>query len=80
MELRKSQVKFQSENYELGICKNASFTQGYLNRQIILLLVALGIPQEVIIKKQDQHLKLIGDVKESLKLLKRFKNSLKTLK
>ena len=36
--LRPSQVKFPSENFTLDIIRCATFSQGFLNRQIITLL------------------------------------------
>ena len=49
VELRPSQVKFVANEYVLEVVRGATFTQGYLNRQIILLLSCLGVPDEVFI-------------------------------
>jgi RNA-dependent RNA polymerase len=49
VELRPSQVKFVANEYFLEVVRGATFTQGYLNRQIILLLSCLGVPDEVFI-------------------------------
>jgi RNA-dependent RNA polymerase len=45
-ELRPSQVKFIANEFFLEVVRGATFTQGYLNRQIILLLNCLGVPDE----------------------------------
>jgi hypothetical protein len=41
---------------------------------VILLLVALGIPPEKILKKQKEHMDLIVDTQTQEKLMKRFRN------
>ena len=46
IELRPSQIKFPTKNITLDICKCATFTQGFLNRQIIVLLYSLGVSQD----------------------------------
>jgi RNA-dependent RNA polymerase len=50
--LRESQVKFLSADRGLNVVRCATFSQGYLNRQIIILLNALGVPEEVFLKMQ----------------------------
>ena len=47
VEIRPSQVKFKANEYYLEVVRGATFTQGYLNRQIILLLSCLGVSDEV---------------------------------
>jgi RNA-dependent RNA polymerase len=49
--LRKSQIKFESENWSLNIVRCASYSQGYLNRQTVTLLHCLGVPEEYFVKK-----------------------------
>ena len=49
--LRKSQVKFPSENLTLEVVRCATFSQGYLNKQVILLLHSLGVPVDYFMKK-----------------------------
>jgi hypothetical protein len=59
--LRNSQVKFPSVNLSLDIVRCATFSQGYLNRQIIMLLHCLGVPIEFFLRKQQiakQHVQL----------------------
>ena len=50
--LRKSQVKFPSENLTLEVVRCATFSQGYLNKQVILLLHSLGVPVDYFMRKQ----------------------------
>ena len=50
--LRPSQVKFPSENFTLDIIRCATFSQGFLNRQIITLLHCQGVPAEFFLSKQ----------------------------
>jgi uncharacterized membrane protein len=52
--LRKSQVKFPSENLTLDIVRCATFSQGFLNRQIITLLHCLGVPIDYFLRKQQR--------------------------
>ena len=49
VELRPSQVKFKANEYFLEVVRGSTFTQGYLNRQIILLLSCLGVSDDVFI-------------------------------
>lgn len=45
--LRDSQIKFESLDTNFNIIRCSTFSQGYLNRQIIILLNSLGVPEEV---------------------------------
>ena len=47
--VRPSMIKFESADTELGIIRCSTFSQGYLNRQIITLLNTLGVPKEIFI-------------------------------
>ena len=47
VEVRPSQKKFTCFEYPLEIIRCATFSQAYLNRQVILLLNCLGVPDEV---------------------------------
>jgi hypothetical protein len=49
--LRESQIKFPSKNLSLDIVRCATYSQGFLNRQIIILLNCLGVPKEYFMKK-----------------------------
>ena len=57
MELRPSQVKFESQDYYLEVIRCSTFSQGYLNRQVILLLSNLGVKDEVFIKHLDNSIR-----------------------
>jgi RNA-dependent RNA polymerase len=50
--LRPSMCKFDCEHTSLEIVKSSSFSYGCLNRQLIILLSYLGIPDKVFIDKQ----------------------------
>lgn len=56
IELRPSQVKFESKNISLDVVKCATFTQGYFNRQIIILLHSLGVKVKYFEEKQKETL------------------------
>eukprot|EP00347_Sterkiella_histriomuscorum_P000757 403374620 len=47
VQLRKSQIKFACENWGLEVIRCSTFSQGYLNRQVILLLSCLGVDDNV---------------------------------
>jgi len=75
VELRESQLKFKTSDYYLEVVRGATFTQGYLNRQIILLMSCLGMPDEVFLNHLDSALTSL-DVKAVLSNLEKiFKKS-----
>ena len=43
--LRTSQVKFEAEDLTFNVIRASTFGQGYLNRQLIMLLYCLGVPE-----------------------------------
>lgn len=45
--LRNSQVKFESDNKQLHVVRVSNHSKGFLNRQFIVLLEALGVPREL---------------------------------
>lgn len=49
-------VKFGAAYEDLEIMYFNKFRSGYLNRQIILLLVSLGVKEEVFQQLQDEYL------------------------
>ncbi|KAG8629595.1 hypothetical protein KVT40_003460 [Elsinoe batatas] len=49
--IRPSQKKFETDYNQLEIIRWSSFASAYLNRQIILVLTTLGIPDSVFVKK-----------------------------
>ena len=50
--LRSSQIKFASNDLSLNVVRCATFSQGYLNRQLIILLSCMGVPNEVFLELQ----------------------------
>ncbi|KAK4495331.1 hypothetical protein PRZ48_013662 [Zasmidium cellare] len=50
-QLRPSQEKFPAEFQGLEICRISQYSTAYLNQQIILVLSALGVPDEVFVEK-----------------------------
>ena len=49
---RDSMKKFESPSTDLEIIRCATYSQGHLNRQIIQLMVALGVPKELFLNLQ----------------------------
>lgn len=47
VQLRPSQIKFESKHLTLEVIRTSTYIHGYLNRQVITLLSALGIKDEV---------------------------------
>ena len=45
--LRTSQIKFESKHKKLEIIRSAYSSATYLNRQVVLLLSSLGVPDEI---------------------------------
>lgn len=52
VQLRASQVKFVSDDLSLNVVRCSTISQGYLNRQIIILLQSLGVPEQIFIDYQ----------------------------
>lgn len=50
--IRPSQLKFQAEFTGLEIIRCSTFATPFLNRQIIMVLSALGVPDDIFVKKQ----------------------------
>ncbi|KAK5239176.1 hypothetical protein LTR40_014772, partial [Exophiala xenobiotica] len=53
IKIRPSQYKFDSTSDELEIIRVSEFWQPFLNRQLILVLSDLGVPDKVFLTKQD---------------------------
>lgn len=47
VQIRPSMKKFDVEHYVLEVIKTSSFIPSFLNRQIIILLTSLGVPEKV---------------------------------
>ena len=54
LRLRNSQFKFSSESNELEVIRWSSRESAHLNRQLILVLSALGVGDEVFLRMQDK--------------------------
>lgn len=50
VQLRPSQIKFDSDHLELEVVKVATYRKGYLNRQIIILMSALGVSDDYVLE------------------------------
>jgi len=57
VELRPSQVKFESQDHYLEVIRCSTFSQGYLNRQVILLLSNLGVQDDVFLRHLDNSIR-----------------------
>ncbi|EXJ86569.1 hypothetical protein A1O3_03522 [Capronia epimyces CBS 606.96] len=53
IKIRPSQYKFECESDELEIIRVSEFWQPFLNRQLILVLSDLGVPDQVFLRKQE---------------------------
>jgi hypothetical protein len=67
--VRPSMIKFESTDTELGIIRCSSFSQGYLNRQIIVLLSSLGVPNNIFIDMALDELRKYDDIIETPQLM-----------
>lgn len=56
--IRPSMIKFSSGDSDLEVCSFAKYKPAYLNRQIILLLCGLGVPQHVFLDMQKEVITL----------------------
>lgn len=50
VQLRPSQIKFDSDHLELEVVKVATYRNRYLNRQIIILMSALGVSDDYVLE------------------------------
>ncbi|EPS62146.1 hypothetical protein M569_12646, partial [Genlisea aurea] len=73
LSLRRSMKKFESEHAVLEICSWTKFLPGFLNRQIITLLTALGVPDDIFWNMQETMIqklnRMIGDAKIAFDVL-----------
>jgi len=61
VKIRPSQLKFDSLSGELEIIRWSEFWQCFLNRQLVLVLSSLGVPDEVFLRKQDETIQALDD-------------------
>lgn len=57
IEVRPSMEKFKGRCLDIGIVRCATPSPAYLNRQIIMMLSCLDVPDEIFLKKIDNVLK-----------------------
>ncbi|CEG64383.1 hypothetical protein RMATCC62417_01363 [Rhizopus microsporus] len=73
VQLRPSQIKFKSEHLTLEVIRTSTYIHGYLNRQVITLLSALGVRDEVFLKLMDNMLhdidKILRKPEEAVRVL-----------
>jgi hypothetical protein len=80
VQLRQSQIKFKTKDIFLEVVRGATFTQGYLNRQVILLLSCLGMKDEIFLNHLERALNSL-DISAVLNNLEKiFKKSKKSKK
>ena len=54
IKLRKSQSKFVAKNNrDFNVIRLSKFNQGYLNKQIMMLLNSIGAPEAYFMEKQE---------------------------
>ncbi|KAJ5738533.1 hypothetical protein N7493_001688 [Penicillium malachiteum] len=77
--IRDSQFKFEADSSGLEIIRWSQFNAATLNRQIILVLSALGIPDEAILKKMTDMLDNMNQITQNdfhaIALLQKFVDS-----
>lgn len=61
VQVRASQFKFDSSSQELEIIRCSQFWQPFLNRQIIIVLSELGIPDKVFLNMQNRAVRALTD-------------------
>mmetsp|Transcript_15834 Transcript_15834/g.21430 ORF Transcript_15834/g.21430 Transcript_15834/m.21430 type:complete len:183 (+) Transcript_15834:1280-1828(+) len=77
VQLRNSQIKFESKDLSLNVIRCSTFSKGFFNRSLVLLLTCLGVPAHYFLKKQREAKELVNAqmIKERLAIaLKLFQN------
>ena len=59
VEVRPSMRKFKGSEYDLGIIRCATYSVAYLNRQVIMLLSCLKVPDEIFMEKLETAISLL---------------------
>ncbi|XP_024517545.1 probable RNA-dependent RNA polymerase 1 [Selaginella moellendorffii] len=62
LSLRPSMLKFPSERTGLDVLKASQYAPYYLNRQSIILMTTLGVPDEVFERMQKEELKILDEM------------------
>ena len=76
LQLRKSQIKFPSQDLTFNVVRCGTLSQGYLNRQLILMLHCLGVSSETFLEMQNQA-KEYASIPHILKQLKKKSEKIK---
>lgn len=77
VEVRASQFKFDSSSQELEIIRQSEFWQPFLNRQLILVLSALGVKDEVFIGMQKATMEALDSaMRDENAALKALRNNI----
>ncbi|KAG0266423.1 hypothetical protein DFQ27_009799 [Actinomortierella ambigua] len=63
--IRPSMNKFDSGHFVLEVIKTSNFIPSYLNRQIVVLLSALGVPDKVFLDLKDQMVREFDQMETS---------------
>ena len=58
--MRPSMRKFKGAEYDLGIIRCATYSVAYLNRQVIMLLSCLKVPDQIFMDKLEAAMKLLN--------------------
>ena len=61
IEVRPSMDKFDSGENSLEVCSMSAYRQGFLNRQIIMLLSGRGVADEVFLRLQQSMLRILDE-------------------
>ncbi|GAA5813500.1 hypothetical protein MFLAVUS_006978 [Mucor flavus] len=84
VQLRPSQIKFESKHLTLEVIRTSTFINGYLNRQVITLLSSLGVKDEVFMELMDNMLleinKMLEKPSEAVRVLQSNADSVGTVK
>ncbi|KAG0093757.1 hypothetical protein BGZ93_001926 [Podila epicladia] len=72
VEIRRSMKKFDVDHYVLEVIKTSAFTPSYLNRQIIILLSALGVPDKVILDLKNAMVRNLDRLEHDEEIAKRM--------
>jgi hypothetical protein len=73
IQLRPSQIKFESQHLTLEVIRTSTYIPGFLNRQVITLLSSLGVKDEVFMQLMNDMLrdvnKLFQQSEEAIRVL-----------
>ena len=78
IQVRPSQWKFESEHYAMEICRSSFYSPGYLNRQFITILEALGVDKSVFLELKNEMVenlkKCESNPKDAIQILRQFQD------